>query len=97
MRPPRHSQPHAPTLLLPALPLLPAVSAGDAQSHQWAAGREVREATAPSLRPLPPALAGSPRCRPGRIVPLAPVHLADNKCGPSGIAEAIEKHGDGIA
>jgi len=30
-------------------------------------------------------------------VPLAPVHLADNKCGPSGIAEAIEKHGDGIA
>ncbi len=59
MRPQRHSQSRAPTLLLLALLLLPAASAGDAQSHQWAAGREVRVATAPSLRPLPPALAGS--------------------------------------
>ena len=52
----RHRLRFAPALLL-ALLLLPTVSAGDAPSQRWAAGREVRVATAPSLRPLPPALA----------------------------------------
>ncbi len=46
------------TLLL-ALILLPAASAEDAQLQEWSAGREVRVATAPSLRPLPAALADS--------------------------------------
>ncbi|MGY6085657.1 ATP-binding protein [Stenotrophomonas sp. SM006] len=46
------------TLLL-ALILLPAASAEDAQLRRWSAGREVRVATAPSLRPLPPTLADS--------------------------------------
>jgi len=52
----RHRLRFAPALLL-ALLLLPTVSAGDASSQRWAAGREVRVATAPSLRPLPRALA----------------------------------------
>ncbi|HGM5611230.1 TPA: ATP-binding protein [Stenotrophomonas maltophilia] len=47
----------APFLLLLALLLLPAASAEDAQSHRWPPGREVRVATAPSLRPLPAGLA----------------------------------------
>jgi two-component system sensor histidine kinase EvgS len=55
----RASHRHAPFLLLLALLLLPAASAEDAQSHQWLPGREVRVATAPSLRPLPAGLAGT--------------------------------------
>ncbi|WP_164136627.1 ATP-binding protein [Stenotrophomonas maltophilia] len=43
--------------LLLALILLPAASAEDVLSHQWPAGREVRVATAPSLRPIPAAFA----------------------------------------
>ncbi|HEL3873748.1 TPA: transcriptional regulator, partial [Stenotrophomonas maltophilia] len=43
--------------MLLALLLLPAASAEDAQSHRWPPGREVRVATAPSLRPLPAGLA----------------------------------------
>ncbi|PSM15706.1 ATP-binding protein [Stenotrophomonas maltophilia] len=45
------------TLLLLALILLPAASAEDASSLGWGPGREVRVATAPSLHPLPAALA----------------------------------------
>lgn len=44
-------------LLLLALILLPAASAEDASSPGWEPGREVRVATAPSLHPLPAALA----------------------------------------
>ncbi len=44
-------------LLLLALILLPAASAEDAASLGWGPGREVRVATAPSLHPLPAALA----------------------------------------
>lgn len=40
-------------LLLPLLALLPATSTGDGLQWQWPAGREVRVATAPTLRPLP--------------------------------------------
>lgn len=45
--------------LLLALMLLPAASAEDAHLQSWSAGREVRVATPPSLRPLPAALADS--------------------------------------
>lgn len=45
--------------LLMALILLPAASAEDAHLQAWPAGREVRVATAPSLRPLPATLADS--------------------------------------
>lgn len=41
------------TLLIAVLALLPSASAGDAQQWDWAAGREVRVATGPTLRPLP--------------------------------------------
>ncbi|WP_329847744.1 ATP-binding protein [Stenotrophomonas hibiscicola] len=44
---------------LMVLILLPAASAEDAHLQAWPAGREVRVATAPSLRPLPAPLADS--------------------------------------
>lgn len=53
----RRQRPRPLPALLLVLLLLPTVSAGDSPSPPWAAGREVRVATAPSLRPLPPALA----------------------------------------
>ncbi|MGS7873409.1 ATP-binding protein, partial [Stenotrophomonas forensis] len=53
----RRQRPRLLPALLLVLLLLPMVSAGDPPSPPWAAGREVRVATAPSLRPLPPALA----------------------------------------
>lgn len=40
-------------LLLGMLALLPGISAGDTQSRQWGAGRVVRVATGPVLRPAP--------------------------------------------
>lgn len=55
MKPRCHTRRGASFLLLLALLLLPAASAEDGQS--WAPGRQVRVATAPSLRPLPPGLA----------------------------------------
>ena len=54
-----HPHRHAPFLLLLALLLLPVASAEDVQLHRWLPGREVRVATAPSLRPLPAGLAGT--------------------------------------